>query len=103
MAAAAFLKEVAGLWPVAKGSLAKIAKPCIRPSCLACRRGDKHQAFLFTYRRAGKRRCLYVPRTLVPELRRAIANGRRLERRMAALGEALVLAHRRARTKPKAP
>jgi len=88
---------------VAKGSLTEIAKPCIRPSCPACQRGDKHPAFLFTYRRAGKQRCLYVPRTLVSELRRAIANGRRLERRMAAMGEALIFAHRRARTKSRAP
>ena len=99
----AFLKEVEGLWPMAKGSLAEIAKPCIRPSCPACRRGEKHPAFIFTYRKAGKQRCLYVPRAFVPQLRRAIANGRHLERRMVALGEALILAHRRARTSPKAP
>jgi len=103
MAGAAFLREAKKFWPVAKGSLTEIAKPCIRPSCPACRRGAKHPAFLFTYRRAGKRRCLYVPRPLVPELRRAIANGRRLERRMAAMGEALIFAHRRARTKSRAP
>ena len=100
---AAFLKEVEGLWPAAKGSVTEVAKRCIRPSCLACRRGEKHPSFLFTYHKAGKQRCLYVPRAFVPQLRRAIANGRRLERRVAALGEALIFAHRRARTKPKAP
>jgi hypothetical protein len=99
----AFLKEAEGLWPVAKGSLAEVAKPCIRPSCPACRRGEKHPAFLFTYRKAGKQRCLYVPRALVPEMRRAIANGRRLERRLVSLGEALIFTHRRGRVKPKAP
>lgn len=100
---AAFLKEVEGLWPVAKGSLTEIAKPCIRPSCPACHRGEKHPAFIFTYRKAGKQRCLYVPRAFVPQLRQAIANGRQMERRMVALGEALILAHRRARTPPKIP
>lgn len=100
---AAFLKEVEGLWPVAKGSLTEIAKPCIRPSCSACHRGEKHPAFIFTYRKAGKQRCLYVPRALVPQLRRAIADGRRMERWIVAAGEALILAHRRARTPPKIP
>lgn len=100
---AAFLKEVEGLWPVAKGSLTEIAKPCIRPSCSACHRGEKHPAFIFTYRQAGKQRCLYVPRALVPQLRRAISNGRRMERWMVTVGEALIFAHRRARTPPKIP
>jgi len=99
----AFLKEVAGLWPVAKGSLTEIAKPCIRSSCPACHRGEKPPAFIFTYRKAGKPYCRYVPRAFVPQLRRAIANGRRLERRVVALGEALIFAHRRARTPPQAP
>lgn len=98
-----FLKEVAGLWPVAKGSLTEIAKPCIRPSCPACHRGEKHPAFIFTYRKAGRQRCRYVPRAFVPQLRRAIANGRQMERRMVAWGEALILAHRRPRPSSKAP
>lgn len=99
----AFLNEVAGLWPVAKGSLTEIAKPCVRPACSACQRGERHPAVIFTYRKAGTQHCLYVPRAFVPRLRRAIDNGRRLERRLVAVGEALVFAHRRARTKPPAP
>ena len=81
----AFLKEVERLWPVAKGSLTEVAKPCIRPSCPTCHQGEKHPAFLFTYRKAGKQHCLYVPRAFVPQLRRAITHGRQLERRMVAV------------------
>ncbi|MBI3291352.1 MAG: hypothetical protein HYZ73_00855 [Elusimicrobia bacterium] len=99
----AFLNEVAGLWPVAKGSLTEIAKPCVRPACPACQRRERHPAVIFTYRQAGKQHCRYVPRALVPRLRRAIGNGRQIERRLVALGEALIFAHRRARTTPPAP
>ena len=93
----AFLAEVEGLWPLAKGSLAEVRKPCIRPTCPACRRGDKHPAFLFTYMEAGRKRCLYVPRALVPALRAALENGRRLEALLVGLGPALIRAYRQAR------
>jgi hypothetical protein len=93
-AAAAFLAEIAGLWPVAKGSLAAIRKPCGRTHCAACGQGRKHAAFIFAFRRRGKTLCRYVPRELVPRLRQAIANGRRLEEHLAQAGEALILEHR---------
>lgn len=93
----AFLAEVERLWPLAKGSMAEVRKPCIRPTCPACRRGDKHPVFLFTYREAGRTRCLYVPRALVSTLRTALENGRRLEALLVALGPALIRASREAR------
>ncbi len=96
-AQAAFLAEVAGLWPLAKGSLTEVRKPCVRPTCPACRRGDKHPAWLFTYQEAGRKRCLYVPRPLVPTLRTALEQGRRLEALLAALGPALIRDYRQAR------
>lgn len=90
----AFLAEVTGLWPVAKGSLAEIRKPCGRKNCLACAQGRKHIAFIFAFRRNGKTLCRYVARELVPRLREAIANGRRLEECLAQAGESLILEHR---------
>jgi len=90
----AFLAEIAGLWPVAKGSLAEVRKPCGRENCAACEQGRKHAAFIFAFRRNGKTFCRYVPRALVPRLRQAIANGRRLEERLAQVGESLILEHR---------
>jgi hypothetical protein len=90
----AFLTEIAGLWPVAKGSLAEVRKPCGRKNCSTCGQGRKHPAFIFAFRRDGKTLCRYVPRELVPRLRQAIANGRRLEERLAQVGETLILEHR---------
>ena len=76
------------LWPAFKGSLTEVAKPCIRPDCPACARGDKHPAFLWTFTEAGRRRCLYVPAELVPFIRQGLKNGRRLEAQLTALGPA---------------
>jgi len=95
-----FLQELAALWPAFKGSLTEVRKPCIRPHCPACARGDKHPAFLWTFREQGQRRCLYVPVELVPPLRQGLDNGRRLEARMAALGAAWLKAWRQQRDAP---
>jgi hypothetical protein len=93
----AFLDELAGLWPLAKGSLTLVRKPCIRPDCPACRSGKKHPAWLFSFPQAGKRVCRYVPAELAPLLQQALANGRRLERRLAELGAELLERYRRQR------
>ena len=93
----AFLDELVKLWPLAKGSLAEVRKPCIRPHCPACRSGRKHKALIFSFSRGGKRRCMYVPSQLEGTLRQALANGRQLERRLAELGEELIRRFRRDR------
>src|SRR6185312_2793922 len=67
------------LWPALKGSLAKIYKPCIRPGCPQCAQGTKHPAYILSFSQKGARRCMYVPQSLVGLLKRALANGRRLE------------------------
>lgn len=94
---AQFLEGLAALWPALKGSLNQVAKPCIRPHCPACAKGDKHPAFLWTFTEAGRRRCLYVPAELVPWVRQGLENGRRLEARLAALGPAWLRAWRQQR------
>src|SRR5208282_4612112 len=71
--------QVAALWPALKGSLAKVRKPCIRKNCPACARGDKHPAWMLSFTHRGRRYCFYVPLELVPAIRRAYQNGRRLE------------------------
>jgi len=78
------------LWPVAKGSLSLVRKPCVRPNCRACASGEKHPVWLFSFRQAGRRRCMYVAEQLVPVLQQAIENGRRVEALMADAGEALI-------------
>jgi hypothetical protein len=95
----AFLDELADLWPLARGSLAEVRKPCIRPGCRACREGRKHKAIIFCFTQGGKRRCRHVPADLAPVLREALANGRRLEGRLADLGADLIDRYRQNRSR----
>ena len=92
-----FMEAIGSLWPLAKGSLARVRKPCIHPNCQACKKGLKHESFIFVFYKAGKQRCMYVPKALVPVLRAAISNGRKLEECVLQLGEKLIMDHRRKR------
>lgn len=74
-----FQAEVKKLSPVAAGSLCLRRSPCIRKNCPACARGERHSSFALYGRRAGKRFSIYVPEELVPKIREAIANGRRVQ------------------------
>jgi hypothetical protein len=93
-----FLKEVAGLWPLAKGSLSEVRKPCARKGCKACAEGRGHPAAIFTYREDGKLRGMHVRPDFVPVLRQAIEHGRKLEAALVRLGREAVL-----RSRGKAP
>jgi len=90
-----FLKEIAGLWPLAKGSLAEVRKPCTRKGCKACAEGLGHPAAIFTYREGGKLRCMHVRPGQVAEIRLAIENGREFEAKLTRLGREAVLRHRK--------
>ena len=81
-----FHDEIAALWPLAKGSLSEVRKPCTRKGCKACADGTKHPAFIYTYREGKKLHCLHVRPEFVPELRQAIENGRKLEEMLVRLG-----------------
>src|SRR5215470_9452871 len=89
-----FLKELLALWPALKGSLAMVRKPCIRPNCPACARGTKHPNYLLAFTQKGRRRCLYVPRSMVPVLKRALQNGRRIEQLLYDMGPRLLRDYR---------
>lgn len=95
-----FLRQLPKLWPAIKGSLAQVRKPCIRPNCPSCARGDKHPAFILSFTDKGRRRCMYVPAELVPQLRQALSNGKALEEFLYQLGPELVRQHRRQRDDP---
>lgn len=82
-------------WPALKGSLAQVHKPCVRPNCPACARGDKHPNYLLAFTDQGRRRCLYVPLAMVPTLKKALANGRRIEQLLYEMGPALIEEYRR--------
>lgn len=98
-----FARQVLSLWPALKGSLAKVCKPCIRPQCRACACGDHHPAYLLSFTHQGRRRCMYVPAALVPLIRRAVNNGRRIEELLYRVGPALIREHRQIRTALKTP
>jgi len=85
------------LWPALKGSLAKIYKPCIRPDCPRCAQGIKHAAFILSFTKKGKRRCMYVPEALAPLIQQGLKNGRHLEELLYAQGPRLLQEYRRKR------
>jgi hypothetical protein len=89
-----FLEKLLPLWPALKGSLAQVRKPCIRPHCRACARGEKHPNYLLAFTQKGRRRCLYVPRAMVPLLQRALQNGRQIERLLYEMGPILLREYR---------
>jgi hypothetical protein len=94
-ASAKWKKEIATLWPAAKGSLAKVYKPCIRKNCPACARGDKHPAWLLSFTSQGQRKVMYVPLALVPQIKRAIQNGRKIEKLLYRIAPDLIKHYRR--------
>ena len=96
-----FLQQFEKLWPAIKGSLAQVHKPCVRPNCPACLRGDKHGAFILSFTDQGRRRCMYVPAQLVPQLRQALRNGKALETLLYQLGPELLRQYRKERDAPK--
>jgi hypothetical protein len=96
-----FKAQITDLWPLAKGSLAQVYNSCIRPACPACSSGKKHRAFIFSYIKKGRRRCMYVPLELVAVLRKAVRNGRLLEARMSDLGSELILQFRQQQARSK--
>ncbi len=74
-----FHAEVQKLSPIAAGSLCLRKSPCIRKNCPACARGEGHSSYALYGRRGSKRFSIYVPEQLVPEIREALANGRRIQ------------------------
>jgi hypothetical protein len=97
-----FFEQLLALWPVLKGCLSEVRKPCIRPNCPACARGDKHPAFIFSFTQKGRRRCMYVPAELAPLLREGLDNGRKLEALLSETGPTLLRLYRQERAnKPK--
>jgi hypothetical protein len=89
------VKKMAAERPVLSASLVRIAKHCGRPGC-HCQTGEKHVGHYLTFKVAGKTRTVYVPLDLVEEVRRWVAEGRRLKLLMkesSALAVALVASH----------
>ena len=89
-AKAAFLKKVAALWPIARGTVSLVRKPCSRKVCRACASGERHPALIFTCRVGGRGRCLHVRKADEALVRRATENCRKLEALLAEEGVRLI-------------
>lgn len=74
-----FRIRLAALWPAGLGSLSLRRSPCVRSACHVCETGEQHPSYVLYGRQAGRRFALYVPDALVPEVRRALRNGRALQ------------------------
>ena len=72
-------RQSAEKWPAILGSLSLRRSPCIRENCPACQSGEQHQSYVLYGRVKGRRVSIYIPEELVPEVRRALANGRAVQ------------------------
>ncbi len=89
--------EAAGLWPTILGSLSFRRSPCVHENCQACLSGEQHPSYVLYGRHNGRRFAVYVPEDLVPEVRRAVENGRALQDLLVQAGPRYVKALKRAR------
>ena len=85
-----FARKVEGIGPVAHGTLSLVNKKCANRYCRACREGVGHPSWIFTFRMDGKARCMHVQPRHVEAVRRAIENGKRVERLVLEEGIALI-------------
>ena len=81
-----FRTQAVELWPAALGSLSFRKSPCIREHCPACARGDQHASHVLYVRVKGRRIGLYIPEDLVPQIERALENGRALQALLSEAG-----------------
>jgi len=89
-----FLREVAKLTPVARGTVSLVRKPCNRPNCKLCKSGQKHPALIFTCRVDSKGKCFHVQPRHEALMRKAVENGKKLEALIARAGVDLVMSLR---------
>ena len=87
--------EAVGLWPAILGSLS--LRPCVHENCPACLSGEQHPSYVLYGRHNGRRFAVYVPEDLVPEVRRAVENGRALQDLLVQAGPRYVNALKSAR------
>jgi molybdopterin-guanine dinucleotide biosynthesis protein A len=81
-----FSKALQDLWPVAAGSLSLRKSPCVRDQCQACLANEGHRSHVLYGKTGNKRFSLYVPERLVPQVRTAIRNGKRLQELISEAG-----------------
>ena len=86
--------EAADLWPAILGSLSFRRTRCGQENCRACLSGEQHPSH---GQHNGRRFAVYVPEDLVPEVRRAVENGRALRELLVQASPRYVKALKRVR------
>ena len=81
------------------GSLSLRRSRCIRENCPACLSGEQHQSYVLYGRTNERRVSVYVPEELVPEVQRALNNGRALQDLLHQAAPRYIKALKRARAK----
>src|SRR2546426_7402156 len=98
-----FRQRLAGLWPLALGSLSLRRSPCVRRRCHACETGEQHPSYVLYGRRNGRRASVYIPDDLAAEVRRALSNGQGLQAPLYEGGQRYAPALKRERTRRRRP
>ncbi len=73
--------------------------PCGRENCPICLSGEQHWSHVLYGRHNGRRFAVYVPEVLVPQVRRAVENGRALQDLLVQAGPRYVRAAKRVRVR----
>ena len=89
-------------WPAILVSLSLRRSPCIRENCRACQSGEQHLSYVLCGRIKGRRTSIYIPEELVPEVQRALDNGRVVQGLLYEAGERYAKALKRQRSAAKA-
>jgi hypothetical protein len=90
-------RRSADMLPAILGSLTLRRCPCIRENCPACQSGEQHPSYVLYARLNGRRISIYIPEQLVPEVRRALDNGRAIQDLLYEAATRYVKALKRAR------
>lgn len=69
-----------------KGALTEVRKTCGVKGCKKCASGEKHQAFLFMYRKDGKTCSKHVPKYAVEDFRKMLELGDKAEAQLVQNG-----------------
>lgn len=89
-------------WPAILGSLSLRRSRCIRKNCRACQSGEQHSSYVLYGRVKDRRISIYIPEELVPEIQRALDNGRAIQELLYEAGERYAKALKRQRSAAKA-
>ena len=84
-------------WPAILGSLSLCRSPCIRRNCRACQSGKQHLSYVLYGRIRERRVSIYIMEDMVPEVQRAMDNGRAIRGLLYEAGERYANALKRQR------